>query len=115
MENKEILIEKFAKSVDSLKNEMLDDKQGYILFAYNERDGKGQENVFASCGKFGNFAEMLFACMKSNPALANIMMAAVNAYAQSRVIDAAMKSETPANEQDAANISMKKKRTKKAN
>lgn len=112
MEKTEPLIEKFAKSVDSLKNEMLDDKQGYILFAYNEEEGKGQENIFASCGKFGSFAEMLFACMKSNPALANIMMAAVNAYAQSRVIDAAMQSETPVDAGIAENVSRKKRRNK---
>lgn len=109
MENKESLIERFAKGVNSLKDEMLGDKQGYILFAYNEaEDGRGQENIFVSNGRFGNVAEMFFACMKSDPALANIMTAAVNAYSQSRMMEMAMKSETPADEQDAANVSTKK-------
>ena len=113
MKNTEPLIEKLAKGVDSLKGEMLGDKQGYVLFAYNEAEsGRGQENIFASCGKFGNIAEMIFACMKSNPALANVMTAAVNAYSQSRMMEMAMKSEIPADEQDAANVGTKK-RTKK--
>ena len=116
MENKESLIESFSKRVISLKDEMLGDKQGYVLFAYNEaEDSRGQENIFVSNGRFGNVAEMIFACMKSDPALANIMTAAVNAYSQSRMMEMVMKSETPADEQDAANIGTKKRRTKKVN
>lgn len=102
--------------VISLKDEMLGDKQGYVLFAYNEaEDDRGQENIFVSNGRFGNIAEMFFACMKSDPALANIMTAAVNAYSQSRMMEMAMKSDTPADKQDAANIGTKKRRTKKVN
>lgn len=111
MEKTESLIEKFAKGVDALGSEVLGDKQGYILFAYNDVDKNGQENIFSSCGRFGNFAEMLFACMKSNPALANIMMAAVNAYAQNRMMETAIKNEAPAVEQEASK--KKKRRTKK--
>jgi hypothetical protein len=109
MEKTESLIEKFAKGVDALRDGMLDDKQGYILFAYNDVDKNGQENIFSSCGRFGNFAEMLFACMKSNPALANIMMAAVNAYAQNRMMESQI-NEAPV-EQEASD--KKKRRTKK--
>lgn len=102
-------IEKFSKAIDQLSTEVFDDKQGYLLFAYGELEEGKSENTFASRGKLSNMAECLYACMKQNEMLANIVIAATNAIVQGRMIEAqiqqqAMEAEAP---------TTKKKRTRK--
>ena len=101
-------IEKFSKAVDQLSTEVFDDKQGYLLFAYGELgDGKA-ENVFTTQGKLGGIAECLYACMKQNEMLANIVIAATNAIVQGRMMEAQIMQEAME-----ATATTKKKRTRK--
>ena len=102
-------IEQFSKAIDQLSSEVFDKKQGYILFAYEEIDNDKAENTFASRGKLGSMAECLYACMKKNEILANVVIAASNAIVQNRMMEAqimqqAMEAEAP---------TTKKKRTRK--
>lgn len=101
--------EQFVKAVDSLSTNLLaGEKQGYVLFTYNEEEN-GQENSFMSRGKINRIAECLFSCMKQNPMLANVVVAASNALVQSRVLESQMKGELPATPEEAK----KPKRNKK--
>lgn len=88
-------IENFTKGVDSLGTELLNNNGGYVLFAYNELGEKEQENAFASNGKLNNIAECMYACMKANPMLANVVIAASNAIMQNRMLEAQMNAEQP--------------------
>lgn len=86
-------IDAFAKAVDSLSGDLLGENNGYILFAYGAL-GKGlQENTFSVRGKLNAIAESLYSFMKQNPALANVIIAATNAYAQHQVLETAMAAE----------------------
>lgn len=80
-------LKEFVEKVEELRSDLLNEKQGYILFAYDEVDDKSQNNTFSFSGKFNCFAECLFTCMKSNPTLANLVLAASSAVAQSRVVE----------------------------
>jgi hypothetical protein len=93
MKTKETPIEKFAKGVDSLGKKLLDEKQGYVMFCYSEtEDGKIQSH-FSSKGKIIHNVECIYACMKTNPMLANIILAAGSAIAQNRLQQAVAEQE----------------------
>lgn len=102
-------IEKFSKAIDQLSAEVFDDKQGYLLFAYGELEEGKSENTFASRGgKLSSMAECLYACMKQNEMLANIVIAATNAIVQGRMMEAQIQQEAME-----ATATTKKKRTRK--
>ena len=101
-------IEQFSKAIDQLSAEVFDDKQGYLLFAYGELEEGKSENTFASRGKLSNMAECLYACMKQNEMLANIVIAATNAIVQGRMMEAQIMQEAME-----ATATTKKKRTRK--
>jgi hypothetical protein len=109
MENKkeESKIEKFSKAIDQLSTEVFDEQQGYLLFAYGELEEGKSENTFASRGKLSSMAECLYACMKQNEILANIVIAASNAIVQGRMMEAQIQ------QQAMESTTTKKKRTRK--
>ena len=105
-------IERFTKAIDQLSTEVFDEKQGYILFAYGELENGNTENSFASRGKYTCMAECLYACMKQNEMLANIVIAASNAIVQGRMMEAQIQAQ--AMEANAEKpVETKKKRTRK--
>ena len=75
MRTKKTSIEKFAEKVDAL-GAKLNKKQGYILFCFNETDGEKIQIFYSSKGNIANTVECLYSCMKNNPLLANILLAA---------------------------------------
>ena len=87
-------LEKFVKDVNTLGAEILkDDDKGFILFAYNEL-GKGTiESTYAVRGNFIAIVETLFAHMKKDLALANVILAASNAYGHHRMLESQMHAE----------------------
>lgn len=87
-------IEMFTQNVESLGTELLNEDKGYLMFVYNEMENGNTESVFASRGKLNCIAECLFACMKQNPVLANVVIAASNAVVQSRMMEAKITEET---------------------
>lgn len=109
MENKkeESKIEKFSKAIDQLSTEVFDEQQGYLLFAYGELEEGKSENTFASRGKLSSIAECLYACMKQNEVLANVVIAASNAIVQGRMMEAQIQ------QQAMESTTTKKKRTRK--
>lgn len=99
-------IEEFVKKVDSMKREMLGDDCGFVILAYQEIDEKQQHNTFAAVGKLSNMAECFVSFMKTEPVMANVVMAASSAIAQQRLVEAQMVAEAK---------QPKKNRKKKAN
>lgn len=99
-------IEEFVKKVDSMKKEMLGDDCGFVILAYQEIDEKQQHNTFAAGGKLSNMAECFVSFMKTEPVMANVVMAASSAIAQQRLAEAQMVAEAK---------QPKKNRKKKAN
>ena len=87
-------LEKFVEGVDSLSNELIDESKGYILFAYEE-NGDNMQSAFTSKGKLNNIAECLYACMKQNQMLANVVIAASNGIVQSRMAEMQMQNPAP--------------------
>ena len=53
-------------------------------------ENNSQANSFSFTGKLNLVAECLYSCMKKNEILANVVMAAANALAQSRMAEAQM-------------------------
>lgn len=92
-------LEKFIKDVDALGAKILkDDDKGFILFAYNEL-GKGAiESTYAVRGKFNTIVETLFTHMKGDLALANVILAASNAYGHHRMLESQMQAEVQTKE-----------------
>lgn len=86
-------IEEFVKKVDSMKKEMLGDDCGFVILAYQEIDEKQQHNTFAAGGKLSNMAECFVSFMKTEPVMANVVMAASSAIAQQRLVEAQMVAE----------------------
>ena len=113
MENKkeESKIEKFSKAIDQLSTEVFDEQQGYLLFAYGELEEGKSENTFASRGKLSSMAECLYACMKQNEILANVVIAASNAIVQGRMMEAQIQQQA----MDATTTTKKKRNRKPKN
>lgn len=99
MRTKKTTVEKFTEKVDALSAKLLDDKQGYVLFCFNEMEDKAMQSYFSSKGNISNIVECMYASMKSNPMLANMMMAACNAVTQVRMQEMAAQAEENTNEE----------------
>lgn len=106
METKQTKIEEFVKKVNELKAEMLGEENGFVLLTYEEIDGNSQQNSFAVGGKLNRIAECFVSFMKSEPMMANVVMAASSAIAQTRLMEAQMLAEAKGTT---------KKKSKKAN
>lgn len=106
METKQTKIEEFVKKVNELKAEMLGEENGFVLLTYEEIDGNTQHNSFAVGGKLNRIAECFVSFMKSEPMMANVVMAASSAIAQTRLMEAKMLEEAKGTT---------KKKSKKAN
>lgn len=98
-------MENFVKQTDAAAAELLADNQGYVIFAYNEIESNSQESTFSFKGNVANVAECLYTCMKQNPMLANVILAASNAYSHYQMMAANMQTQTEPEK--------KKKRTSK--
>lgn len=106
METKQTKIEEFVRKVNELKAEMLGEENGFVLLTYEEIDGNSQQNSFAVGGKLNRIAECFVSFMKSEPMMANVVMAASSAIAQQRLMEAQMLAEAKGET---------KKKSKKAN
>jgi hypothetical protein len=106
METKQTKIEEFVKKVNELKAEMLGEENGFVLLTYEEIDGNSQQNSFAVGGKLNRIAECFVSFMKSEPMMANVVMAASSAIAQTRLMEAQILAEAKGET---------KKKSKKAN
>lgn len=106
METKQTKIEEFVKKVNELKAEMLGEENGFVLLTYEEIDGNSQQNSFAVGGKLNRIAECFVSFMKSEPMMANVVMAASSAIAQTRLLEAQILAEAKGET---------KKKSKKAN
>ena len=106
METKKTKLKEFMDEVGAIGSKLPDEDAGYIVFAYKETE-EGTESAFSSNGKLHYIAECLYSCMKNDPMLANVVMAASNAIAQSRMAEAMIREEQM--------NKGKRKRTKKTN
>lgn len=109
METKELQITKFVDKVNALKEEMINEDNGFLFLAY-EMQGEAQSNAFTAGGRMNCLAECLYTCMTKDQGLANIIIAASNAFVQSRMMEAQIAKET-----EEASQPKKKRRTKKSN
>lgn len=105
METKKI--EEFMNKVNSLKAEMLGENNGFVIVGYEEIDDKTQHNSFAVGGKLSCLAECFLSFMKSEPTMANVILAAASAIVQNRMVEAQILAE--------AKEPKKKRKTKKTN
>lgn len=80
-------INEFTQKVEALRQEMLGDDCGCVLLTYREIDGKSQQNSFAVSGKLQRIAECFVSFMKSEPTMANVILAAANAIVQQRMLE----------------------------
>lgn len=80
--------EDFVKKVESLKKEMLGENDGFVLLTYSEIDNANQQNSFAVSGKLNRIAECFVSFMKSEPTMANVILAAGSAIVQNRIVEA---------------------------
>lgn len=109
MENKKTQnIDEFVKKVSELKAEMLGDESGFVLLTYAEIDDKTQHNLFSVGGKLNRLAECFVSFMKKDQMMANVVMAASSAIAQTRLMEAKILAE-------AKGETKKKNKNKKAN
>lgn len=106
-------IGEFIKEVESLSKEKLNETKGYLIFTYGELEEGKQENGYTITGKLSNIAECMYSCMMKNPTLANVVMAAANAVAQQRFIEAKMmNAESPATPEESIKKPSKRKSKK---
>lgn len=82
----------FSKEVEALSKNFINDKKGFLLFAYEELEGT-LASSFSSSGNIPCMAECLCSCMKQNEVLANIVIAASNAIVQGRMMAAQIMAE----------------------
>ena len=99
-------IKDFVADIMASKEEVLNDNNGFLLLAY-EKQGANQENCFCAGGKMNNLAECLYSCMQKDYSFASVILAATNAYAQNKMMEAKMAEE--------AAQPKKKRKTKKQN
>lgn len=109
METKKTETEFIRKITDMVKEETgkrTVEKSGLLLVAYDtDKDGIKQ-HAYVGFGTPANFAECLYSSMMRDPMLANVIMAASNAVAQNRMMEAQMK-------MAASETETKKKKSKK--
>lgn len=87
-------VEKFTEKVEQWGGKLLGETQGYIVLAFDEFEDGTTESGFISKGKVTGMAECLYTCMKQNPMLEYIVMAAGNALAQERMMQEQIQEET---------------------
>lgn len=87
-------VEKFTEKVEQWGGKLLNEKQGYIVLAFDEFEDGTTECGFLSKGKMTGMAECLYTCMRQNPMLEYVVMAAGNALAQTRMMQEQIKEET---------------------
>ena len=92
MENK---FEKIFDNATTMLNENVDDSCGYLLFGF-ENNGDNTMCGFTSKGTINGMVECLHSCMKRDPMLANIVIAASNAIAQQRMAEMQIQAEQTA-------------------
>ena len=90
---KESKIIAFADAVENLGKETLGENAGFMMFCYEAKENGSQENNFMVKGKLGDIAESIYTFMKNNPALANVILAASNAYAHHQMMQSALANE----------------------
>lgn len=100
--------EKIFEETTSLLNENVDETCGYLLFGF-ETNNDNVRCGFTTKGSLTGMVECLHSCMKQDPMLANIVIAAANAIAQQRMIEEQMRAEATA----AAAAPAKPKRNRK--
>ena len=82
------MLNTFVEDVEKIGAEYANDERGYLMFAYEQKADGTQTNTFSSKSTMANLAECLFTCMSNSPMLANVVMAAGNAYAQKMMAEA---------------------------
>lgn len=85
MRTKKSQVEKFTEKVEAWGKKLLDDNKGYIVFAFEELEDGNTSCGYISKGKMSTMAECLYTCMKQNPMLEYVVMAAGNSLAQTRM------------------------------
>lgn len=101
-------IEKFVEGVEKLRDKMMCDTKGCLVFAYEEDEDGIQTNCFSAGGKLKNLAECIYSCMRRDLGLSHAIIAAANAVVQNQMMENQMAAEAPAE-------SKTKKKTKKLN
>lgn len=103
-------ISEFQNKLKEFTNNVKPEKKGFICIAYDKEAGEDTQNAFFGAGYPTDLAECLFGCMQQNETLANVVIAASNAYVQKRALAAQMqmRAEAPATTKDAKNTSRKK-------
>jgi hypothetical protein len=87
-------VEKFTEKVELWGDKLLKENQGYIVLAFDELEDGTTECGFLSRGKMTGMAESLYTCMKQNPMLEYVVMAAGNALAQTRMMQEQIQEDT---------------------
>ena len=108
METKELKIAKLVDDVKTLGEEIVDDTNGFLLLAYEKADNK-LASTFLSRGNFMSLIECLYANMKSDPMLSNVIMTASSLIAQDKLMEA----QVQAAETEATKETVKPKRNRK--
>lgn len=74
------------------------ENRGFICIAYDKEASADTQNAFLGAGFPAELAECLYGCMQQNETLANVVIAASNAFVQKRMMasQAQMQAETPA-------------------
>lgn len=89
-------IEKFVEGVEKLRDKMMCDTKGCLVFAYEEDEDGIQTNCFSAGGKLKNLAECIYSCMRRDLGLSHAIIAAANAVIQNQMMENQMNAETPA-------------------
>lgn len=103
METKKSDFMKFVDEINSLQDELLDESSGCLVLGYEKLDDESTNNYFSASGRMTLIAECLVACMNKDQGLANVIIAATNAYAQNKMMRTQVRTEPPINNIDANN------------
>lgn len=103
METKKSDFMKFVDEINFLQNELLDENSGCLVLGYELQGKESTNNYFSAYGKMTFIAECLLACMSKDQGLANVIIAAANAYVQNRMMNTQMRTEPPASSVEAVN------------
>ena len=87
-------VEKFAEKAEFWGGKLLDEKQGFIVLAFDELEDGTTECTYVTKGKMTGMAECMYTCMSKNPMLEYVVMAAGNALAQTRMMQEQIQEET---------------------
>lgn len=93
METEKNKLMEFMDSIGELREGLLTEDDGYLILAYEKKEGESNNNSFSASGKMHLLAECLFTCMNTDQVLANVVMAAANAFVQNRMMKNQMRAE----------------------